>query len=342
MSIGVGVIGYGYWGPNIVRNFMETPGLAVRAISDLSEQRRGLAAMRCPGAKVTADYKELLKDSSIDAIVVATPVGSHYGLASEALKAGKHVLVEKPMTASVEQARRLVDEAASAKRVLMVDHTFVYTSAVRKIKELIAAGTLGELYYYDSVRVNLGLFQHDVNVIWDLAPHDASIVEYLIDQQVACVSCLAMSHVPNQPENVGYITMMFNSPIIVHLHVNWLAPVKIRQTLIGGSARMIVYDDMELSEKVKIYDRGVELASSTDRIHELRIGYRSGDMHAPKIELTEALHVEAAHFKECMEHGKTPITDGQAGLRVVQMLEAASHSIKHRGRLIDVATMQPT
>jgi len=340
MSIGVGVIGYGYWGPNIVRNFMETPGFTVRGISDLAEGRQALAAARCPSAKVTNDYKALINDPSIDAIVVATPVNSHFQLASEALNAGKHVLVEKPMTASVEESQRLVDLAAKMKKTLMVDHTFVYTGAVRKMKQMIADGLLGDLYYYDSVRVNLGLFQHDVNVIWDLAPHDASIVEYLVNEAPTAVSALAVSHVPGQPENIGYITMMFKSSLVVHLHVNWLAPVKLRQTLIGGSKKMIVYDDMETSEKVKVYDRGVDIEQSTDRIHQMRIGYRSGDMYAPKIELSEALKVEALHFHECLDKGKKPITDGEAGLRVVQVLEAASKSIKANGQLIDIASMK--
>jgi predicted dehydrogenase len=334
--IGIGVIGYGYWGPNLVRNFMDSGRFVVRGISDLSPKNRATAQARCPGAKVTDNAQELIDDPQIDAIAIATPVSTHYALASAAIKAGKHVFVEKPMTSSTDDAKRLVDEAAAKKKVLLVDHTFVYGGPVRKIKELVTEGQLGDILYYDSVRVNLGLFQHDVNVIWDLAVHDVSILHYLIPQRVRAVSAMGARHVKGQPENIAYVTMVYDESLMAHLHLNWLAPVKVRQTLIGGSKRMIVYDDLETSEKIKIYDKGVDLETSAEGVQALRVGYRSGDMYSPKIEMTEALRVEALHFADCIEHGKKPITDGEAGLRVVEVVEAASQSMAQRGRLIEL------
>ena len=330
--ISIGVIGYGYWGPNLVRNFMDLDRFRVGGISDFSDKRRAAAASRCPGAKITESPMALIEDPSIDAIAIATPVSTHFELAAAALRAGKHVLVEKPITASSDEAKQLVDLAAKHGRTLMVDHTFVYNGAIRKVKDLIDRGSLGDVLYYDSVRVNLGLFQHDVNVIWDLAVHDVSIVQYLFAKNPTEVSAIGMSHVKGQTENVAYVTLMYDEPLLVHLHVNWLAPVKIRQTLIGGTKQMVVYDDVETSEKVKVYDKGVELETRPDRVHELRVGYRSGDMFAPKIDSTEALRVMATHFADCVESGKKPLTDGEAGLGIVQVLEAATFSMRHRGR----------
>jgi len=236
--IKVGVIGYGYWGPNLVRNFMEAAGSTVVAVCDLRPERLKLLQVRYPTVKTVGDCYELLSDTTIDAIVIATPVSSHFELGMAALKAGKHVLIEKPLAANSQQAMQLIDEAARRKRVLMVDHTFVYTSAVRKIRELITASALGDIYYYDAVRVNLGLFQHDVNVIWDLAIHDLSIMDYVLPNKATAVSATGISHIPGQPENVAYITLFFANPQIAHVHVNWLTPVKVRHTLIGGSEKI--------------------------------------------------------------------------------------------------------
>ncbi len=335
--IRVGVIGYGYWGPNLVRNFMEAPGSTVVAVCDLRSERLAHMQSRHPTIQMVADCQELFSDSSIDAIVIATPVSSHFDLAMAALKAGKHVLVEKPLSANSEQGRQLIDEAAKQRKVLMVDHTFVYTSAVRKIRELIAANTLGEIYYYDAVRVNLGLFQHDVNVIWDLAIHDLSIMDYVLPMKATAVSATGISHLPGQPENVAYITLFFDEPQIAHVHVNWLTPVKVRHTLIGGSEKMILYDDLEPSEKVKIYDKGVTVSQSPEAVYEMLVSYRSGDMWAPRLDATEAIKSEALHFIDCVENGKRPETDGEDGLRLVKIVEAAEKSLRARGQLVEIA-----
>jgi predicted dehydrogenase len=233
---------------------------------------------------------------------------------------------------------RLVAPAAKVKRTLMVDHTFVYTGAVRKMRELVESGQVGDLLYYDGVRVNLGLFQHDVNVVWDLAPHDASIVENLVKEQPIAVQAIGVKHVDGQHENIAYVTMLYQSKLIVHFHLNWLSPVKIRTTVLGGSKKMIVWDDMLSSDKVKVYDRGVEVEQSPEKVYQLRVGYRSGDMFSPKIDVTEALRVEAAHFQDCIANGKTPITDGLAGKRVVGVLEAAAKSMAQDGKLIKLTS----
>lgn len=334
--INVGVIGYGYWGPNLVRNFSESTETNVVSVCDLNPDRQALVKRRYPAIKTTSDPRDLWTDKEIDAIVIATPVSSHYELAMGALKANKHVLIEKPLTESYEQACRLVEEADKRNLMLMVDHTFVYTSAVRKMQELIADDELGQIYYYDSVRVNLGLFQHDVNVIWDLAVHDLSIIEYLLPSQPYAVSATGMSHVAGKPENIAYLTMLFEDNSIAHVHVNWLAPVKVRSTLIGGSKKMIVYDDLQPSEKVKVYNKGITINNGAESRYQMLIGYRTGDMWAPHLDLTEALQVEVNHFAECLQEGKTPVTDGQAGLRVVQILEAATQSMMNRGEPVEL------
>ena len=334
--IGIGVIGYGYWGPNLVRNFMEAPGSTVSVVCDLSADRLAQARRRYPSIKTTDDYAVLLGDPAVAAVAIATPVSSHFTLAMQALKAGKHVLVEKPLAANSAQAVQLIEEAAGRKRVLMVDHTFVYTGAVRAIRELVSSGALGDIFYYDSVRVNLGLFQHDVNVIWDLAVHDLAILDFVLASKPSAVSATGISHIHGQPENVAYITLFFPDNQIAHLHVNWLAPVKVRRTLIGGSDKMIVYDDLEPSEKVKIYDKGVTLSASGEQVYELLVSYRSGDMWAPKLDDSEGLRREALHFIDCIENNKQPETDGHAGLRVVRVLEAADQSLASRGKLIEI------
>ena len=330
------MIGYGYWGPNLVRNFMEAPGSTVAAVCDLRPERLSQLEIRYPSIRTLRNCQELFADPEIDAIVIATPVSSHFDLAMAALYANKHVLVEKPIAANSEQATKLIEEAARRKRVLMVDHTFVYTSAVRKIRELISNSALGEIYYYDAVRVNLGLFQHDVNVIWDLAIHDLSIMEYVLPFRAVAVSATGISNIPGQPENVAYITLFFANTQIAHVQVNWLSPVKVRHTLIGGSEKMILYDDLEPSEKVKIYDKGVTVSPSTEAVYEMLVSYRSGDVWAPRLDTTEALHLEALHFIDCIENNKQPETDGQAGLRLVRIVEAAERSLRARGELVEI------
>ena len=338
--IGVGVVGYGYWGPNLVRNFNEVPDARVRKVCDLRSDRLALARQRYPTVEATTDYRDLLDDPAIDAIVIATPVSTHGEFALQALQAGKHVLVEKPMTATSDEAVRLIDEAERRRCVLMVDHTFVYTGAVRRIQELIASNALGQINYYDSVRVNLGLFQHDINVVWDLAVHDLAIMDYVLGPKPYAVAATGMSHVPGQPENIAYLTLFFETNLIAHINVNWLAPVKVRRTLIGGSRRMVVYDDVEPSEKVKVYDKGIQLANTAENLYKLLISYRTGDMWAPQLDMTEALKTEAQHFIRCIEDRVPVITDGEAGLRIVGILEAATQSLAERGRLVELDRAQ--
>jgi predicted dehydrogenase len=330
--IHVGVIGCGYWGPNLVRNFAGASGAQMRAVADLDEQRLGLVKRRFPAVEVTTDFRVLLASPNIDAVAIATPVSSHFDLALQALRAGKHVFIEKPLTQTSEQAEQLIAEADARDLVLHVDHTFIYSGAVRKMRTLVEGGELGDLYYYDSVRVNLGLFQSDVDVIWDLAVHDLSIMDHVFSCKPAAVSAAGMSHVAGKPTNVAFLTVFFEDNAIAHLHVNWLAPVKVRRTLIGGSRKMIVYDDLEPSEKVKVYDKGITMDGSKEEAYQQRIGYRTGDMWAPKLEVTEALEVEVDHFVRCIQNKEPSLSDGQAGLRVVQILEAASHSLTERGR----------
>ena len=334
--INVGVIGYGYWGPNLVRNFADQPDAAVRVVCDLREPRRGIVTRQYPHIRVTGRAAEVIEDPAIDAVVIATPADHHFELGLAALRAGKHVMIEKPIASTADEAARLIDEAAQRRLTLMVDHTFVYTGAVQKMRELVAADELGEIYYYDSVRINLGLFQPDVNVLWDLAVHDLSIMDFVLQRQPTAVSATGLAHVAGKPENIAYLTMFFEERLIAHLHVNWLAPVKVRRTLLGGSKRMIVFDDLETNEKIKVYDRGISVNPSPENIHEMLVGYRTGDMWAPKLRLTEALHVGAAHFIDCVANGKRPMTDGEAGLRVVRLLEAATASMADKGRLVRV------
>ena len=337
-TIGIGVIGYGYWGPNLVRNFMEVPEARVVGVSDVKEDRLALVRRRYPTVIATADHRSLLAHPAIDAVAIATPVSTHFDLAMEALRAGKHVLVEKPLASNSVQGMQLIEEAARRNRVLMVDHTFVYTGAVAKIRELVMSQTLGDIYYYDSVRVNLGLFQHDVNVLWDLAVHDLSIMDAVLPQRPCAVSATGVSHVPGQPENIAYVTLFFDTNIVAHVHVNWLAPVKLRKILIGASRKMIVYDDVEPSEKVKVYDAGITLQDTKDResLYRMLISYRTGDVSAPKLDITEALRAEANHFLRCIQGCERPLTDSESGLRVVRMLEAATESMKQRGRPVEL------
>lgn len=332
----IGIIGYGYWGPNLVRNFYETPGLTVAAVADLDSKKLDAVRQRYPATRTTGDFRDLLADPSIDAIAVATPVDTHYRLGMAALGAGKHLWMEKPMAESSEQARRLLDEARKRDRVLMVDHTFVYTDAVRKIEELVRGGDLGRIYYYDSIRVNLGLFQRDVSVIADLAVHDFSILDCLLDERPAAVTASGMNHFPGTPENLAYVTLFYDSGTIAHVNVSWLAPVKVRQILLGGSRKMIRYDDLEPSEKIKVYDKGVDFTDDPEQILQMRVGYRTGDMWAPRLAVTEALRVEAEHFVDCIENGTRPRTGGEMGLNVVELIEAASTSMRRRGETVQI------
>ena len=330
-TVGVGVVGYGYWGPNLVRNFSETKGARVISVSDLDPEKLALVRRRYFDVDVTPKFRDLLNDNRIDVIAIATPVHTHYDLAVASLRAGKHVLVEKPLAQTSDQARRLIDEAAERNLVLMVDHTFLYTPAVQKIRELVSGGVLGDIYYYNGIRASLGLFQSDVNVIWDLAVHDLSIIQYLFDDEPVAVSATAASHVPGNPENMAHITLFFPSSCIAQISVNWLSPVKIRQTFIGGSRKMIVYDDVEPTEKIKVYDKGITINGSEEAAHQLRIGYRAGDMWAPHLSTKEALLTEAEHLIDCVRHGTAPISGGITGWRVVELLEATSASIAARG-----------
>jgi predicted dehydrogenase len=334
--VGIGIIGYGYWGPNLVRNFTQADGARVVSVCDQRASRRAQVEAHYPAINAVADVGEMLADPAIDAVAIATPVFSHFDLAMQALKAGKHVFVEKPFTTTSEQAERLIEEAEKRRLVLMVDHTFLYTSAVRKIKELIDQGSLGQLYYYDSVRVNLGIFQHDVNVLWDLAVHDLSIMDFVLGRAPTVIAATGMANVPGQPESLAYLTCFFEDNLIAHFHVNWLAPVKIRRTLIGGSEKMITWDDMELSEKLKVFDKGITLNNGPEGVYQLQVGYRAGDMWAPHLNNVEALQVEAQHFLECIEHDRQPLSDGRAGLRVVRILEAASQSMAKHGQPVEL------
>ena len=330
--IRVGVIGYGYWGPNVVRNLHGTDSACVEIVCDKSSAALARARKTYPGILTTSDANEVLRSPNVDAVAVITPVWTHYELAKAALENGKHVFVEKPLTSNAAQAEELIELAERKGLTIMVDHTFLFTGAVRKIRELTDSGVLGNLYYYDSLRVNLGLFQHDVSVIWDLAPHDLSIMDYLIKKDPEAVVATGEKHL-NGVEDVAYMTIHFPDNVIAHINVNWLSPVKIRTTLIGGEKRMLVWNDLVADEKIRVYDKGVQIKSG-EGIRDLLVSYRSGDMWAPQIEPGEALRVELDYFADCIINGTKPFNDGHAGLRVVRMLEAADCSIRKRGELV--------
>jgi predicted dehydrogenase len=331
-TMSIGVIGYGYWGPNVVRNLLRLEKFEVIAICDQSVQALDRARQANPYLRLTSDASEVLRARDIDAVAVVTPVWTHYELAKTALQNGKHVFVEKPFTCTTAQAEELIALAESKRLTIMVDHTFLFTGAVRKIRQLIDEGMLGELYYYDSIRVNLGLFQHDVDVIWDLAPHDLSIMDFLIRDNPEALVATGEKHL-NGLADVAYLTLYFPRNVIAHINVNWLSPVKMRRTLIGGERKMLVWDDVEADEKIKVYDKGAEVKNGAG-IRQLLVNYRSGDMWSPKVVQTEALLAELTYFFECVESGKRPVNDGLAGLRVVRMLECASKSLKQRGALV--------
>jgi predicted dehydrogenase len=329
----MGVIGYGYWGPNILRVFNTVEGSKVIAVCDIKQDALKRVRKIYPEVRVTTDPEELLSSVDIDAVAVITPVFSHYELAKKALLLGKHVFVEKPFTYTVAQAEELIELAEKNHLKIMVDHTFLFTGAVRKIKQVIDDGTLGSLLYFDSMRVNLGLFQHDVNVVWDLAPHDLSVVDYLIEEKPTAVVATGEAHFNHGMEDVAYITLYFPNHLIAHINVNWLSPVKVRTTLIGGKKKMLVWNDLDPDEKIKIYDKGIEVETG-EGVYDLLLSYRSGDMWAPKVDQVEALRLEAEHFLDCVAKDKVPINDGNSGLRVVKILEAANKSIKNRGEMV--------
>jgi predicted dehydrogenase len=328
-----GVIGYGYWGPNIVRNLHALDSCEVVSICDKNPTALRRAQQAYPGVCVTSDSSDLLRSPEIDAIAVITPVCTHFELAKVALENGKHVFVEKPFTCDSHQAETLIELAERKHLKIMVDHTFLFTGAVRKIRQLMDEGTLGNLYYYDSTRVNLGLFQHDINVVWDLAPHDLSIMDYLIQDNPEAVVATGEKHL-NGLVDIAFLTIYFPGNVIAHINVNWLSPVKVRMTLIGGEKKMLVWNDLEADEKIKVYDKGVTKNGKQDGVYDLLVSYRSGDMWAPRVEQVEALRVELGYFAECLMNDKAPINDGAAGLRVVRMLEAAEESLRERGRIV--------
>jgi predicted dehydrogenase len=334
--INVGVIGYGYWGPNLVRNYVASPESRVSMVCDRDATRLRKVEELYPAIRLTTSAEELINDPEVDAVIVATPVDAHFPLALAALEAGKHVLVEKPICSTADQARRLIDEADKRGLVLMVDHTFVYTGAVRKMHELIQTDAFGTVRYYDSTRVNLGLFQRDVNVLWDLAVHDLSIMAYILGRAPVAVSATGQSLIPGQPEYAAFLTVFFGDDTIAHINVNWLSPVKIRRTLVGGDKQMIVYDDLETSEKVKLYDKGITVTQTPEQVHKLLISYRTGDLWSPNVPATEALGVEAAHFMACIRGEEKPITSGEAGLEIVRILEAANQSMRGRGAPVEL------
>jgi predicted dehydrogenase len=328
----IAVVGLGYWGPNLVRNFAATDGVEEVGCYDLDPERMSLAKQQYPIVRHFSSYDDILK-SDVDAVAIATPVSTHFSLAKKALESGKHVLLEKPMASTVVECEELIELAAEKNLLLMVDHTFVYTGAVRKIKEIVSQGVVGDVYYFDSVRINLGLFQHDVNVLWDLAPHDLSIMDYVLGRQPTAVTAVGVEHI-NGIKDVAYLAVHFDSELMAHFHVNWLAPVKIRRILIGGSKKMIVYDDMEPSEKVKVYDKGVEV-TTREGIYSTLVQYRTGDMFAPRLDTSEALSLLAREFVDAVQSNRSPLTDGQSGLRIVRILEAAERSLK-KGHVVQL------
>jgi predicted dehydrogenase len=331
-ALRLGICGYGYWGPNIVRNLSAIDQCEVVAICDRSPNALHRAHKLYPAVRMTTDPADVLEAADIDAVAIVTPVWTHFELAKRALENGKHVFVEKPFTSTSAQACELIELAARKRLQIMVDHTFLFSGAVRKIRELIDNGTLGQLYYFDSTRVNLGLFQHDVSVVWDLAPHDLSIMNHVISDQPEAIVATGGNHF-NSLADMAYITVFFPGNVTAHINVNWLSPVKVRTTLIGGRDKMLVWNDLEPDEKIRVYDKGVEITNGQS-VYDLLVSYRSGDVWSPKVNNTEALAVELRYFAECVVEGKAPSNDGEAGLRVVRMLEAAEQSLKDRGRIV--------
>jgi predicted dehydrogenase len=335
-EIGVAIVGCGYWGQNLVRNFWELEEAKVQMVCDLDARLLARTLRRYPTVEPARDYQAALRHPGVEAVVLATPVSTHYTFARQALESGKHVLVEKPLAQRAEEVLELIELAERQRRTLMVDHTFLYTAAVRRMKQLVDAGQLGDLLYYDSVRINLGLVQSDTNVLWDLGPHDFSIMDHLCGFDPVSVSAVAARHLDCPFENIAYVNVRFDSNLIAHFHLNWLAPVKVRLTLVGGSKKMLVYDDTEPSEKVKIYDRGITVAKNPERRARLLAGYRNGDMLAPQLDNTEALRLAAREFTSSIAEARPPLTDGSSAYRVVRLLEAAQQSIEQNGREVEL------
>jgi len=331
--INIAIIGYGYWGPNLVRNFMAIDNCQVQIVADLREERLQLIKKSFPGIEVTKEVEKAITNAKIDAIVIATPVFTHFTLAKKALDAHKHVLIEKPMTFSVAEAEELIELSAKTKKLLMVDHTFLYTGAVQKIKSLIDSGEIGKINYFDSTRINLGLFQHDVNVLWDLAPHDISILNYLISEKPYSIQATGISHTDNGLENIAYMTVNYNLPMVAHFNCSWSSPVKIRSILIGGDKKMILFNDMEPTEKVKVYETGYSVKSDEEKRRVL-VDYRVGDIFVPKLSPKEALAGMANDFINSILNSSQPISNAQVGLDVVRILEASQKSIKNKGKEI--------
>jgi predicted dehydrogenase len=338
-TLKIGVVGYGYWGPNVVRNFYNVPNASVVAVADISPKSLERVRGVYPSMEVTTNADDILTNPNIDAVAIVTPISHHYPLAKKALENGKHIFVEKPFTASVAEAEDLIELAERKNLKIMVDHTFLFTGAVRKIRELIDNGTLGKLYYYDSTRVNLGIFQHDSNVVWDLAPHDLSIIDYLIPDPPSAVVATGEKHV-NGEEDMAFITMYFPGKVIAHLNINWLSPVKVRTTLIGGEKRMLVWNDLEADEKIRVYDKGIE-RSGGNAPYDVRVIYRTGDLWVPRVEQVEALSLEARYFVDCIHKNEAPFNDGISGLRVVQMIEAINQSMAQRGEMVYCDSPKP-
>jgi len=335
-AINVAVVGFGYWGPNLVRNFMASSKYRVVAICDTSDPRLGRAASLYPSVRTTKELGDLLADPSIDLIACATPVSTHFPLGMAVLEAGKHLLLEKPMAMSTAETDALLARARERERRVFVDHTFVFTPAVQKMKELLRSGALGRPLYYDSTRINLGLFQHDVDVLWDLLPHDLSILDYLRDGELPqWISCQGATHYSKLADQ-AYVTLAYADGFIAHVHANWIAPVKIRQVLLCGDAKMLVYDENTVAEKLRVYDRGVEVTSEED-VYQRLVQYREGDMLAPRLDNYEALAVELGNVADSLRGGDAPVVDGETGHRVVKLLEAASDSLRDRGRPVWVS-----
>ena len=335
----IGVIGCGYWGPNLIRNFSSAPGCTLKAVSDLDEQRLRHMRDLHPGIETTTDFEEILQGKDIDGVAIATPVRFHFDMAKASLLAGKHTYIEKPMASSTAQCQELVELASERNLTLMVGHTFIYSSPVREIKRIVDSGDLGTILYISSRRLNLGLYQQDINVAWDLAPHDLSIILYIMGEPPISVNCQGKAHVTRHIEDVTNMSLEFSKDRFAMIHSSWLDPNKVREMTIVGSKRMILYDDMQPLEKIKIYDKRVDAPPHYDSFGEFQYSYHYGDMYAPYIKQVEPLRALCEHFADCIRTGREPITSGLAGLRLVQILEAASTSLKEGGARVPTPPM---
>ena len=336
--INIAVIGCGYWGPNLIRNFITCLDTELIWICDQDKMRLEKIKKNYPTVKQTTEMYQILNDDSIDGVAIATPVHTHFSIAQACLESGKHVLIEKPLASSVAEGQDLIHFARQKGLQVMTDHTFCYTAPVRKMKTIITSGALGQLLYFDSIRINLGLFQPDINVIWDLAPHDLSILDFLLDMKPISVSAQGRCHVGNNLEDIAYVSLGYADNFIAHFHLNWLSPVKIRRTIIGGSEKMLVWDDLDLSEKVRVYEKGIEISKEDhEQRRQLLISYRTGDMYAPQLFQTEALALVVKEFADCIREDRPALTDGAAGLRVLKILEATEQSLQAKGAHVKIS-----